>query len=118
MPLHGSCLCGTVRYEADQLDAPIVHCHCTMCRKAHAAAFNSSAAVDRAHFRWTAGEDKLSRYASSPDKNRWFCSALRLAAHRRVPGSISRPPAGRDVGRRSRRAADHAHLDLRARARG
>jgi hypothetical protein len=74
MPLRGSCLCGTVRYEADQLDAPIVHCHCTMCRKAHAAAFNSSAAVERQHFRWTAGEAKLARYASSPDKNRWFCS--------------------------------------------
>jgi ADP-ribosyl-[dinitrogen reductase] hydrolase len=74
MPLHGSCLCGTVRYEADQLDAPIVHCHCATCRKAHAAAFNSSAGVERRHFRWTAGEDKLTRYASSPDKNRWFCS--------------------------------------------
>jgi hypothetical protein len=74
MPLRGSCLCGTIRYEADQLDGPIVLCHCNTCRKAHAAAFNSSAAVDRAHFRWTAGEDKLSHYASSPGKNRWFCS--------------------------------------------
>jgi len=74
MTLHGSCLCGSVRYEADQLDGPIVHCHCTMCRKAHAAAFNSSAAVQRQHFRWTAGEDTLSRYASSLDKNRWFCA--------------------------------------------
>jgi ADP-ribosyl-[dinitrogen reductase] hydrolase len=74
MPLRGSCLCGAVRYEADQLDAPIVHCHCATCRKAHAAAFNSSAGVERHHFRWTAGEDKLSRYVSSPGKNRWFCS--------------------------------------------
>jgi ADP-ribosyl-[dinitrogen reductase] hydrolase len=74
MPLLGSCLCGAVRYAAEQLDAPIVHCHCATCRKAHAAAFNSSAGVERHHFRWTAGEDKLSVYASSPGKNRWFCS--------------------------------------------
>ena len=74
MTMHGSCLCGAVRYEADQLDGPIVHCHCPTCRKAHASAFNSSAAVERRHFRWTAGEAKLSRYASSPDKIRWFCS--------------------------------------------
>ena len=75
MSLRGSCLCGAVRYEVDQLDGPIVHCHCTICRKAHAAAFNSSAAVERAHFRWTAGEDRLGCYASSPDKNRWFCAS-------------------------------------------
>jgi hypothetical protein len=74
MSLHGSCLCGAVRYEADQLDGPIVHCHCATCRKAHASAFNSSAAVERRHFRWTAGEDKLSYYASSPGKNRLFCA--------------------------------------------
>ena len=73
MTLRGRCLCGAVRYEADQLDGEIVHCHCTICRKAHASAFNSSAAVERSHFRWIAGEDKLGCYASSPDKNRWFC---------------------------------------------
>ena len=75
MSLHGSCLCGAVRYEVDRLDGPIVHCHCATCRKAHAAAFNSSAAVERPHFRWTAGEDRLGCHASSPDKNRWFCRA-------------------------------------------
>ena len=74
MTLEGSCLCGTVRYEVDQLDMPIGHCHCVTCRKAHAAAYTSTAGVMRDHFRWTAGEEKLSAYESSPSKLRRFCS--------------------------------------------
>ena len=72
--MKGSCLCGAVQYEADQLDGPIVHCHCLTCRKVQAAAFATIAGVKREHFRWTKGEDRLTTYASSPGKIRWFCS--------------------------------------------
>jgi len=74
MGLKGSCLCGAVRYEVDQLDMSIGHCHCTTCRKAHAAAYASTAGVMREHFRWVAGEEKLSAFESSPGKLRRFCS--------------------------------------------
>jgi ADP-ribosyl-[dinitrogen reductase] hydrolase len=74
MSYRGSCLCGAVRYEVDRLDMPIGHCHCTTCRKAHAAAFATTAGVMRAHFRWLAGEDKTTAYESSPGKLRRFCS--------------------------------------------
>ena len=73
MALRGSCLCGAVRYEADQLDMPVVHCHCSTCRKAHASAFTTTAGVMRAHFGWTAGEGELRAYESSPGKLRRFC---------------------------------------------
>lgn len=46
--MKGSCLCGTVQYEATRLAGPIVHCHCRTCRKAHSAAFTSTARADRA----------------------------------------------------------------------
>jgi hypothetical protein len=72
--MKGSCLCGAIVYEVDQLDMPILHCHCTTCRKAHAAAFTSTAGVTRDHFRWVEGKDKLSAYESSPGKHRYFCS--------------------------------------------
>jgi hypothetical protein len=72
--MRGSCLCGNVVYEVDQLDMPIGHCHCKTCRKAHAAPFASNAGVLRAHFRWLKGEDLLSRFESSPGKFRYFCS--------------------------------------------
>ncbi len=74
MTLHGSCLCGVVCYEVDGLDMPIAHCHCVTCRKAHAAAYASTAGVMREHFRWVAGEIRLSTYESSPGKLRRFCS--------------------------------------------
>ncbi|GAB4065366.1 GFA family protein [Ancylobacter sonchi] len=75
MALKGSCLCGGVRYEIDRLDGPASHCHCHTCRKAHASAFVTTAAVERAHFRWTAGEEMLRSFESSPGKQRHFCSA-------------------------------------------
>jgi ADP-ribosyl-[dinitrogen reductase] hydrolase len=59
----------------DRLDMPIVHCHCVTCRKAHAAAFASTAGVMREHFRWVAGEQNLSAFESSPGKLRHFCAA-------------------------------------------
>ena len=53
---------------------PIGHCHCGTCRKAHAAAYAPTAGVMREHFRWTAGEERLSAFESSPGKLRRFCS--------------------------------------------
>jgi len=75
MSYKGVCLCGVVRYELNQLDMPIGHCHCTTYRKVRAAAHASTAGVMRGHFRWTAGAEKLSVYKSSPGKLRRFCSA-------------------------------------------
>ncbi|MBV7337779.1 GFA family protein [Chloroflexi bacterium TSY] len=72
--MKGSCLCGDIVYEIDSLDFPIAHCHCKTCRKAHAAAFATTAGVKREHFRWVQGEEKLTSFESSPGKLRRFCS--------------------------------------------
>lgn len=73
-PLNGSCLCQGVQYQVQRLDMPIGHCHCQTCRKAHAAAFASTAGVMREHFRWTRGQELLRAFESSPGKLRHFCS--------------------------------------------
>lgn len=73
-PLLGSCLCKAVQYRVERLDMPIGHCHCQTCRKAHAAAYASTAGVMREHFQWTQGQERLSSYESSPGKLRHFCS--------------------------------------------
>lgn len=72
--MKGSCLCGTVVYEVDRFSGPIGHCHCNTCRKAHAAAFATTARAERAHFRWLAGEHTLGAFESSPGKLRHFCT--------------------------------------------
>ena len=72
--MKGSCLCGAVSYEVERLDMPIGHCHCRTCRKAHAAAYASTAGVRRENFRWLKGDDQLTSFESSPGKLRHFCS--------------------------------------------
>jgi hypothetical protein len=71
--MRGSCLCGEIAYEVDRLHSAPRHCSCNVCRKAHAAAFNTSASVKASEFRWLKGEALLRSYESSPGKRRHFC---------------------------------------------
>jgi ADP-ribosyl-[dinitrogen reductase] hydrolase len=71
--LSGSCLCGAIAYEIDGALGPLGHCHCRTCRKAHAAAFATTARVERARFRWSRGAELVTRFESSPGKKRSFC---------------------------------------------
>ena len=71
----GSCACGKVAYEADQLDGPICHCHCKTCRSVHASGYSSTARVYREHFRWLRGHALIRNFESSPGKRRHFCRA-------------------------------------------
>jgi len=70
--LEGGCLCGRVRYQVDSLDDDVSHCHCSMCRKAHGAAFGTYAAVKPGGFRWLQGETLVKEYASTPQVTRTF----------------------------------------------
>ena len=72
--LTGSCLCGSVAYEADADPGSIVHCHCRTCRKTHGSAFSTVTNVPRDRFRWVRGEDLLRGFESSPGKTRYFCT--------------------------------------------
>jgi hypothetical protein len=71
--LSGSCLCGAVRYEIAGELGPIGNCHCRTCRKAHAAAFATTARADRTAFRWSVGESVVASFESTPGKKRFFC---------------------------------------------
>ena len=71
--IRGSCLCGSVRYEVRGPLGPATHCHCSMCRKAHGAAFGSYARVQRSDFSLLSGADDIVSYQSSPDVARTFC---------------------------------------------
>lgn len=70
---QGSCLCGTVRYEITADIKRITHCHCSMCRKAHGAAFGSYATVPHSDFRFTEGAQSVASFQSSPTVTRTFC---------------------------------------------
>ncbi len=74
MPVHGSCLCGEVTFAADPPFAMMASCHCSMCRKAHGAAFATYLLVDAASFRWLGGTEHVLRYVSSPGAHRASCT--------------------------------------------
>jgi hypothetical protein len=71
--LRGSCLCGGVQYEITGALSGALNCHCSMCRKAHGAAFRSRAQVRAVEFRWLKGEELVTYFESSPGNHRGFC---------------------------------------------
>ena len=74
MAQRGSCLCGAVHYEVEVDPSIVFHCHCSICRKAHGAAFATFGYAPEGRFRWTRGEELLSHFESTPGSLRWFCS--------------------------------------------
>jgi hypothetical protein len=72
--VHGSCLCGDVRYEVDGPFEVMSHCQCSLCRKHHGAAFATFLSVPLSGFRWVAGESAVSTYQSSNYGKRTFCA--------------------------------------------
>ena len=72
--IHGSCLCGGVKYRIDGRLADARYCHCSMCRKAHGSAFRARATVRAVDLDFVAGEDLVTFYESSPGNRRGFCS--------------------------------------------
>lgn len=72
--LLGGCLCGSVRYEIAAPLGNAEHCHCSMCRKAHGAAFSTNALVPTEALTVTSGADLIAEYQSSPHRQKCFCS--------------------------------------------
>ena len=71
--LHGSCLCGGVRYRAALPVSHASHCNCTMCQKQHGAAAGSYANVASAGLVIEQGAELITEYASSEHGRRDFC---------------------------------------------
>lgn len=70
---QGGCLCGAVRYTASQFEPKMAHCHCSMCRKFHGAAFATFGSVKRENFEWVQGEEALAAYTAPNGTVRRFC---------------------------------------------
>ena len=74
MTTRGGCLCGEIKYEVTGSLGLTGHCHCSMCRRAHGAAFATYSQINPAEFRWLSGEELVSVFNSSPQGGRSFCS--------------------------------------------
>lgn len=73
MVIEGGCLCGNVSYK---ITGPFVnssHCHCSMCRRQHGAAFATYAAFRTGDFSWTSGESFVEKYEVATGGGWCFC---------------------------------------------
>jgi len=72
--VNGGCLCGAVRFAVTLPTLFCGHCHCSMCRRNHGAAYVTWIAVPRSQVAIDSGGDQLTRYESSEHGSRSFCS--------------------------------------------
>ena len=73
-PYRGSCLCGGIRFEVVRFDPQTGHCHCSMCRKFHGAAYATIAEASSDQFHWLTGEHLLKAFTADNGTTRSFCS--------------------------------------------
>ena len=73
---RGVCLCGAVEYQFTAPFTMMMHCHCSMCRKHHGAAFATFAAAPYSAFRWVRGENAIEKYKSSISIQGWIGAAV------------------------------------------
>ncbi len=77
--IRGSCLCGSVAFEAEGEATPIQLCHALRCRKATGAAVAPELLVSSEGLRWTRGADRIRVYEAPlleepPAYRRAFCT--------------------------------------------
>lgn len=72
-PLSGRCACGAVQVALTPPTLFASYCHCSSCRKTHAAPFVAWTAVPNDRFQMVHGEETLTVFASSPGVRRAFC---------------------------------------------
>lgn len=72
--IYGSCLCGKVKYGFRGKVRLFNHCHCSMCRKAHGAAFGSFIHTYADGFEWLCGAEDIKVYRAENQDDRNFCA--------------------------------------------
>ena len=73
--VHGSCLCGSVRFEITPPFARMVHCHCSRCRKSSGSGHATNLIGQPEQLKWLDGEDLIGRFdlPGARSFGKWFC---------------------------------------------
>jgi hypothetical protein len=72
--LHGSCLCGAVRFAIEGPFPQLYQCHCSLCRKQGGSVSNTGLIVRATRFRWLKGEGNIGKWQRSTGFRSHFCS--------------------------------------------
>ncbi|MGF1763715.1 GFA family protein [Aliivibrio kagoshimensis] len=71
---QGSCLCGEIAFTVNGEISSIIHCHCSLCRKASGTAFATNGFVEQSDFEITKGSTSLKYFERKVGMKRHFCS--------------------------------------------
>lgn len=71
----GSCLCGSIQFELDGNVTEIIHCHCSLCRKASGSAYATNGFINAQDLKLTDRDSTLTFYESSEGKRKYFCKS-------------------------------------------
>lgn len=114
MAITGGCLCGKVRYEINDALMDADHCHCSMCRRQHGAAFSSYANFQPGSFAWTSGQ-KLLKIYETPAGGGWcFCRECGSTLAGTERGEISSVTLGTVDGDPGIKPAMHIYVGSKA----
>jgi hypothetical protein len=77
--VRGSCLCGGIRFELEEVVGPFELCHCSRCRKASGSAFMAGITVRAGAFKYTSGRELVRVFElpvrdEPPAYSRIFCA--------------------------------------------
>ena len=114
MAIRGSCLCGAVSYEITGAFRFIGHCHCSMCRKSHGAAFATWGIIGPEQFRWTSGAELVEGYRSSPGRERCFCRKCGSSLASAHDGKVTEVAVGTVDGDPGARPREHIFVGSKA----
>ena len=112
--ITGSCLCGKVRYE---ITGPLLyadHCHCSMCRRQHGAAFSTYAGFHPDSFKWVSGEDRVKIYEVATGGGWCFCSNCGATLAGTEKGSVKSVTLGTIAGDPGIRPESHIFVGSKA----
>ena len=71
----GSCLCGSIQFELEGNVTDIIHCHCSLCRKASGSAYATNGFINAQDLKLTDQDNTLTFYESSEGKRKYFCKS-------------------------------------------
>jgi hypothetical protein len=71
--LHGSCLCGGVRFEVDEVPDTLRHCHCESCKKLSGGTGTVNGRVRSTSIRITECADLVQTFQPAEGSAKTFC---------------------------------------------
>lgn len=114
--LHGSCLCGQVRFEVEGNFEHFFLCHCEYCRKDTGSAHAANLFSSTGSLKWLCGQDKVTQFNLPSTRHvRCFCSTCGSALPYQLDaGALLVVPAGSLDGNVDIKPSAHVFVASRA----